>query len=207
MYDQTKKSSAVHNICKFMSLKNDSVIRTMSMLEFDFCFHAEYNPKVTRFESQPFGFKYRFNGRECRYTPDFQICNYDNFSTLVEVKHSSQINKADFRARFSEKQRVAKQEHQKSLILVTEKQIRTGFFLANLKLLHSYSGLRTVTPLQKRLLQIIKKKRFVLLSDVANELCISDDQAVTSALCWLASGDIKADLKSVRFGLDSHVWC
>jgi hypothetical protein len=36
MYDQTKKASYVHNIRKFMSLKNDSVLRTMSVLEFDF---------------------------------------------------------------------------------------------------------------------------------------------------------------------------
>ncbi|GAL29977.1 hypothetical protein JCM19239_7846 [Vibrio variabilis] len=200
MYDQTKKSSAVHNICKFMSLKNDAVIRTMSILEYDFCFHAEYNPKVTRFESQSFVFKYRFNGRLCRYTPDFQIFNDGDCSTLVEVKHSSQINKANFRARFAEKQRVAKQVYQKNLILVTEKQIRKGFLLANLKLLHSYSGLRTITSLQKRLLQVIKNKRSVLLSDVANELCISEDQAVTSALCWLASGDIKTNLKTDSFG-------
>ncbi|WP_047048037.1 TnsA endonuclease N-terminal domain-containing protein, partial [Vibrio mexicanus] len=143
MYDQTKKSSAVHNICKFMSLKNDSVIRTMSILEFDFCFHAEYNPKVARYESQPFGFEYLFNGRTCRYTPDFQLFNDSDNGTLVEVKHSSQTTKEDFRVRFAEKQRVAKKDHQKKLILVTEKQIRAGFFLSNLKLLHGYSGLRT----------------------------------------------------------------
>lgn len=73
MFDQTKKSSHVHNICKFMSLKNDSVVRTMSMLEYDFCFHAEYNPQIVRYESQPHGFEYYFNGRYCRYTPDFQV--------------------------------------------------------------------------------------------------------------------------------------
>ena len=36
MYDQTKKSSHVHNIRKFMILKNDAVVRTTSALEFDF---------------------------------------------------------------------------------------------------------------------------------------------------------------------------
>lgn len=207
MYDQTKKSSAVHNICKFMSLKNDSVIRTMSILEYDFCFHAEYNSKVVRYESQPFGFEYLFNGRMCRYTPDFQLFSESGSGTLVEVKHSSQTSKSDFRLRFAEKQSVAKKDHQKKLILVTEKQIRTGFFLSNLKLLHGYSGLRTVTPLQIRLLQVIRDRSFVVLSDVAKELNISEDQTVTAALCWLASGDIKTDLKASNFGLRSHVWC
>ncbi|MBF4436914.1 endonuclease, partial [Vibrio anguillarum] len=55
MFDQTKKSSHVHNICKFMSLKNDAVVRTLSILEFDFCFHLEYNPNIKSFTSQPFG--------------------------------------------------------------------------------------------------------------------------------------------------------
>jgi len=44
MYVRTLKQSQVKNISKFMSLKNDSIIRTESMLEFDMCFHLEYSP-------------------------------------------------------------------------------------------------------------------------------------------------------------------
>lgn len=107
MFDQTKKSSHVHNICKFMSLKNDAVVRTLSILEFDFCFHLEYNPNINSFTSQPFGFHYQFNNRKCRYTPDFLAIGHNEQSTFFEVKHSSQILKPDFRERFEEKQRVA----------------------------------------------------------------------------------------------------
>lgn len=73
MYGQTKKASYVHNIRKFMSLKNDSVVRTMSVLEFDFCFHLEYNPDVKSHCSQPESFHYLYNGRRCRYTSDFLV--------------------------------------------------------------------------------------------------------------------------------------
>ncbi len=59
MFDQTKKSSYVQNICKFMSLQNDTVVRTLSILEFDFCFHLEYHPNIKSFTSQPFGFHYK----------------------------------------------------------------------------------------------------------------------------------------------------
>lgn len=62
MYDQTKKSSHVHNIRKFMSLKNDAVVRPLSILESDFCFHHEYNPDVKGYIYQPHGFYYYFNG-------------------------------------------------------------------------------------------------------------------------------------------------
>ena len=34
-----------------MSLKNDAVVRTLSVLEFDFCFHLEYNVDVESFIS------------------------------------------------------------------------------------------------------------------------------------------------------------
>ena len=140
MFDQTKKSSHVHNICKFMSLKNDAVVRTLSILEFDFCFHLEYNVDIKSFTSQPFGFHYQFNNRKCRYTPDFLATDRDDHSTFFEVKHSSQILKPDFRDRFKEKQRVALNDFNRRLVLVTEKQISMGPSLDNFKLLHRYSG-------------------------------------------------------------------
>ncbi|WP_306345682.1 TnsA endonuclease N-terminal domain-containing protein [Vibrio gazogenes] len=43
------------------------------MLELDFCFHLEYNPDVQSFSSQPINLAYCFNGRSCRYTPDFLV--------------------------------------------------------------------------------------------------------------------------------------
>ncbi|MCC4815421.1 endonuclease [Vibrio lentus] len=207
MYDQTKKSSAVHNICKFMSLKNDSVVRTMSMLEYDFCFHAEYNPPIVRYESQPHGFEYYFNGRYCRYTPDFQLFDSIDTPSLIEVKHSSQILKPDFRARFREKQLVAKAEYGKKLILVTEKQIRTGFLLSNLKLLHGYSGIRTITDIQKHVLQFVQANRSVTLHHLSHQLKISPDETLTAALCWLSSGEIQTDFNQKKFDLENSVWC
>lgn len=87
MYDQTKKSSHVHNIRKFMSLKNDDIVRTMSLLEFDFCFHLEYNPDIKSFSSQPQEYYYYFNNRRCRYTPDFLLTDVLGKNRLVEVKY------------------------------------------------------------------------------------------------------------------------
>ncbi len=69
-----------------MSLKNDAVVRTLSILEFDFCFHLEYNANIKSFTSQPFGFHYQFNNRKSRYTPDFLITDHNEQLTLFEVK-------------------------------------------------------------------------------------------------------------------------
>ncbi|MBD1388384.1 MULTISPECIES: TnsA endonuclease N-terminal domain-containing protein [Echinimonadaceae] len=206
MYDQTKKSSHVHNICKFMSLKNDAVVRTQSLLEFDFCFHLEYNSDIARYHSQPFGFQYRFNNRLCRYTPDFLVESRNSEAAFFEVKHSSQILKPDFRARFAEKQRISLGEHGKRLILVTEKQIRLDPVIGNLKLLHRYSGLQTITEVQKAILKFVRKHQRVTLLDVALSLGTSESETLISALSWISNGTLKTNIRNTAFGLDSVVW-
>ncbi|EIA1497132.1 Tn7 transposase TnsA N-terminal domain-containing protein [Vibrio parahaemolyticus] len=207
MFDQTRNSSHVHNICKFMSLKNDAVVRTLSVLEFDFCFHLEYNPDVERYLSQPHGYHYQFNNRKCRYTPDFLVFDRQERSSFIEIKHSSQILKPDFRARFAEKQRVALEEYGKRLILITEQQIRINPIFNNLKLLHRYSGLHSVTKVQKSVLGYIQRKQRVKLYEVSEYLGLSEHETLTSTLCWLSSGKVKTDFKSADFSLNSYVWC
>ncbi|HHC6550081.1 TnsA endonuclease N-terminal domain-containing protein [Vibrio parahaemolyticus] len=207
MFDQTKKSSHVHNICKFMSLKNDAVVRTLSILEFDFCFHLEYNADIKSFTSQPFGFNYQFNNRKCRYTPDFLATDHDDHSIFFEVKHSSQILKPDFRDRFKEKQRVALNDFNRRLVLVTDKQIRMGPTLNNFKLLHRYSGLRTVTEFQKLVLAFIQRKQMVKLQEVSLYFGLSEKDTLISTLPWISSGQVKTDLNGIGFGLETYVWC
>ncbi|MFM2478416.1 TnsA endonuclease N-terminal domain-containing protein [Celerinatantimonas sp. MCCC 1A17872] len=207
MYDQTHKSSYVHNIRKFMSLKNDAVVRTMSVLEFDFCFHLEYNPDVKRFSSQPINLAYFFNGRSCRYTPDFLVTSIDGKDVLVEVKHSSQIFKPDFKARFMERKRSAQDNYGYQLNLITEKQIQLNPILNNLKLLHRYSGLHTVTEAEKYVLSYIRRKQKVQLYDISEALGLSEHETMISTLCWLSSGKIKTDLAKESFGLTNYVWC
>jgi len=184
MFDQTKKSSHVHNIYKFMSLKNDAVVRTLSILEFDFCFHLEYNANIKSFTSQPFGFHYQFNSRKCRYTPDLLVTDHNEQSTLFEIKHSSQILKPDFRNRFEENQRVALNEFNRRLVLVTEKQIRMGPTLDNFKLLHRYSGFRTVTEFQKLVLAFIQRKQMVQLQEVSLYFGLSEQFSFFLATFW-----------------------
>ncbi|WP_281544935.1 TnsA endonuclease N-terminal domain-containing protein [Grimontia sp. SpTr1] len=206
MFDQTNKASFVHNIRKFMSLKNDAVVRTMSVLEYDFCLHLEYNPDVHSYVSQPDGFFYHFNGRKCRYTPDFQVFDSAGTSAFFEVKHSSKISSPDFKARFEKKARVA-DELGHPLVLVTEKQIRLDPIINNLKLLHRYSGLHTITEIQKSVLAYVRKRGEVKLYQVADELGISEHETLICSLCWISSKKINADLRQEPFSLNTLVWC
>lgn len=190
-----------------MSLKNDAAVRTLSILEFDFCFHLEYNPEVHTFSSQPSGFRYQFNQRQCRYTPDFLVTDQNQQSTFFEVKHSSQILKPDFRARFREKQRVALEQFDKRLVLITEQQIRVGPILNNLKLLHRYSGLQTVTDFQRCVLDFVQRKGTVKLSEVSHFFDLSEEETLIATLPWISMGKVQTDVKNAHFGLNTYVWC
>lgn len=125
----------------------------------------------------------------------------------LRSKHSSQILKPDFRNRFEEKQRVALNEFNRRLVLVTEKQIRMGPTLDNFKLLHRYSGLRTVTEFQKLVLAFIQCKQMVQLQEVSLYFGLSEQDTLISTLPWISSGQIKTDLNNIGFGLETYVWC
>ncbi len=152
MYDKTKKASPVHNISKFMSLKNNSVIRTMSILEYDFCHHLEYDDDVLSFSSQPTSLTYHFNNRPCRYTPDFLVSYQSNISKLFEIKHSSQLSKSKFRDRYLAKKLACSQQLGIELVLVTEKQIRAVPYFNNLKLLRRYEGVHSFNDTEREVL-------------------------------------------------------
>lgn len=190
-----------------MSLKNNAVVRTMSILELDMCFHLEYSPDIENFTSQPNGFYYDYNGRQCRYTPDFNIVNRDGVETFIEVKHSSKIHNADFRSRFVVKQQFSLEHFNKKLILITEKQIRINPILNNLKLLHRYSGLQTVADIQYDILKIVQQSQKIQLHDISRRLGISEADTLSGTLTWLSQGKLNTDLKSADISLDTHVWC
>ncbi|MGO2011400.1 MAG: Tn7 transposase TnsA N-terminal domain-containing protein [Pseudoalteromonas sp.] len=63
---------------------------------------------MAAFEAQPLGYEYQFDNRTCSYTPDFLLTRTDGTQKFIEVKPQSKIADEDFRARFIEKQAIAK---------------------------------------------------------------------------------------------------
>ncbi|MDO6547629.1 Tn7 transposase TnsA N-terminal domain-containing protein [Pseudoalteromonas carrageenovora] len=99
--------------------KNKSTCLVESSLKFDACFHFEFSTSIVAFEAQPLGYEYEFDNRICPYTPDFLLTHTDGTQKFIEVKPQSKIADEDFRARFIEKQSIAKQGG-RDLILVTD---------------------------------------------------------------------------------------
>lgn len=160
-----RKPSANKNIFKFASTKINKTIMCESTIEFDACFHHEYNNDIESFESQPKGFFYEFEGCKRPYTPDCLIKYTDNTFQYQEYKPLNKTLGQTFKAEFLEKQK-ASTALGIELILVTNKQIRVEPVLNNLKLLHRYSGICQPNDTHIELVKTIKSLGKVSLRDI-----------------------------------------
>ncbi|NRD72151.1 TnsA endonuclease N-terminal domain-containing protein [Shewanella sp. VB17] len=201
-----RKPSPNKNIFKFASAKVGETIMCESSLEFDACFHHEYNDTITSFGSQPEGFHYNFEGKQLPYTPDVILHYIDGMTKFHEYKPYSKTFDPAFKAKFVAKKQAA-QVLGIELILVTEKQIRINPILNNLKLLHRYSGVYGVSDIQRELLQLIKKSGKILLEDVAGEYALTMGEARSFLYSLINKGLLKADLAQDDLTSNPTVWC
>tara|TARA_Y100000310_G_scaffold327704_1_gene394479 strand:+ start:158 stop:793 length:636 start_codon:yes stop_codon:yes gene_type:complete len=199
------KHSRVKNLYKFASQKINATCLVESSLEFDACFHFEYSREIKTFEAQPLGFEYEFEGRICRYTPDFLITHDENSQKFIEIKPYSKIANPEFRARFAQKQLIAKEQIGIELILVTDKQIRVYPALDNLKLLHRYSGFQSLTDLQLSIIQLLSQWRKLTIQDLVRTLKASIGEVLASVYRLLSLGSVNSDLNT-ELTLESVIW-
>jgi len=205
MYRRNIKHSSVNNIFKFASQKMKTVFTVESFLEFDTCFHFEYSPDVISFEAQPLTFKYQFDDKVRRYTPDFLVTDKKYGERFIEVKPSNRTINEEFRLEFSLKQKQSLILG-KPLILVTEKQIRINPILNNLKLLHRYSGFQSLKPLQYKLLEIIKSFGMVRIVQLIQSESVTEGEVLASILGLISHGFIDTDLINSDINMQSKVW-
>lgn len=200
-----RKPSPNKNVFKFASAKVNKVIMCESTLEFDACFHHEYNDEIESYGSQPEGFKYEFNGKTLPYTPDALILYKNSNEKYHEYKPYSQISSLLFRAKFKAK-RQASLKLGRELILVTDRQIRVNPILNNLKLLHRYSGVYGVNTVQKELLNLIQKSGAMKFNDVSSQLGLSTGEARSFLYALIHKGFLKADLSREDLTYNPTLW-
>lgn len=200
-----RKPSPNKNVFKFASAKVSEVIMCESTLEFDACFHHEYNDEIDSYGSQPQGFKYEFNGKTLPYTPDTLIIYNNGVEKYHEYKPFSQISSPIFREKFIAK-RAASLKLGRELILVTDKQIRVNPVLNNLKLLHRYSGVYGVNDIQQKLLKLIQKPGAIKLDYVSDHFNLSSGEARSFVYALIHKGLLKADLNCDEFSNNPTLW-
>lgn len=191
-----RKSSPVKKVYKFASFKNRSTIMCESSLERDCCYHLEYSKDVVAFQSQPEGFYYSSGNKRYPYTPDFLVQNQDGSEYFIEVKPLNKIFPEDFKNTFALK-RIAAKKLGKPLVLVTDKQIRKGSFLENLKLSHRYSRLMDTDT---SLICVVDELRAIgpmCIRSLANNLKLSVGEVIAIVFCLIGLDKVNVSLDTV----------
>ncbi|WP_422136742.1 TnsA endonuclease N-terminal domain-containing protein [Endozoicomonas sp. ALD040] len=206
MYRRKLGKSKVNNIHRFVSLKNPSTILTESALEFDSCYPLEYSSKVLSYESQPEGYEYVFEGRICRYTPDFLSRMIGGERPYIEVKPERVARRKDFLERFH-CMKAAAERSGTQLLLWTEEYIRRQPYLNNLKILHRYRTGGVLASEQRKIIEIVRSNEEQQLS-LQDHAVLSDMELpyfLPLAYDLLARNELTTDLDTSPLTKDSVV--
>lgn len=122
----------------YASQKNDKYIAWESQLERDTCILLEHDPEVVAYESQSKRFEYDVGCKTRIYTPDFYVRYTDNRDLYLEVK--AQVFVPRFKAKNANLLDEIK-KHEIPYKIVTEIDIRCGYFLQNIHFLERFSNI------------------------------------------------------------------
>ncbi|MDF2152886.1 TnsA endonuclease N-terminal domain-containing protein [Vibrio sp. CAU 1672] len=188
-----RKASPNKNVFKFASVKNKESVMCESSLERDCCYHFEYDREVVHYESQPEGYFYEYCGKRFPYTPDFLVTYIDGDCRFVEIKPYDKTFDKDFQRKFEARKRAA-EKLGIQLILVTDRQIRNGYFLKNCELVHRYSGCiedNNLIPVVYEYLCTVKEAK---IYELAESLKVSICDVFVSVLRLISRGVASTDL-------------
>ena len=154
-------------IGKFPSVKMEKMIGFESLLERDYIYLLDYDSEVESFEEQPLKIDYQYEGKSLHYTPDFHLVEKGR-NVLVECKPDIFVNT-------EENQRKALvaldwcTEHNWEFRFVTDKQIRPGFRLQNVKILARYAR-QNVSPMMQSDIRAIVHQGKATINEVAKAI-------------------------------------
>lgn len=149
----------------FPSLKMRRMVQFESTLERDLIYLLDFDPQVAEFEEQPLKIAYQHEGKRLPYTPDFQAVSTSGRIALLECKPHCFVSREDNQRKFSAAQaRCA--ERGWLFQVITDKQLRTGYKVQNVKLLTQHA--RHEVSVQ------IKGSIFACLANAKRPLTIGD---------------------------------
>jgi hypothetical protein len=124
-------------IGRFPSLKMGRMIAFESLLERDFIYLLDFEASVEWFEEQPLVIEYLHEGKRLHYTPDFHLFEAGQH-VLIECKPECFVDTDENRRKFAVAQEWC-EGRKWEFRTVTDRQIRAGFHLHNVKLLTQYA--------------------------------------------------------------------
>ncbi len=127
----------------FASYRMRRSVAYESLLECDYLWLLDFEEDVAAFEEQPLTIPYTHEGKTHRYTPDFHVRQAGQ-DLLVECKPLALVDSEDNRRKFAAAEAWCP-AHGYQFRVMTEREIRGGFRLENVKFLTQFAR-RPVAP-------------------------------------------------------------
>ena len=170
----------------FPSIKMRRMVAFESLIERDYLYLLDYESNVEWFEEQPLTIEYQHDGKVLHYTPDFHVVDTERGNVLIECKPLVFTDKDENQRKFGAA-RAWCVDRGWAFQVVTDRDIRAGFRLENVKLLTRYAR-HVVEPGTKvqihTLLRSIRAARSV--DDLVRRITHTDFSAATAAILCMA---------------------
>jgi len=163
-------------IGSFPSLKMGRMIAFESLLERDFIYLLDYDQGVEWFEEQPLTIEYRHEGKTLHYTPDFHLLERGR-DVLIECKPDRFVDQDVNRHKFAVAHDWCIQRNWQFRV-VTDRQVRAGFRLQNVKLLTRYARQTASPDLRGRVYALLYDPQTQLTVDAVAKTILPDAPAV-----------------------------
>ena len=124
----------------YPSVKSKRSVAWESQMELKACRIFEYCPTVSNYREQPEVVRYKLNGKEKRYIPDFELKLINDERVFIEIKPKKVLVKNEEKERF-----VAISDYLTTrsitFAVMTEEELNVGYIQDSIKLIHPYSAL------------------------------------------------------------------
>ena len=138
----------------FASYKMRKSVAYESLLECDYLWLLDFAEDVSSFEEQPLTIPYTHEGKARRYTPDFHVRQADR-DYLVECKPRALVDTDDNRRKFAAAETWCA-AHGYQFRVMTEREIRTGCRLENVKFLSQFARQSVPPEMRARVLSTLE---------------------------------------------------
>jgi hypothetical protein len=192
--------------CKISRSKNLSIVHSESLLERDFVKMCNFDSSILEIYFQPYGIRYHYKGIRRRYFPDYLLLTKDGRYLLVEVKLKKYTDTDLNKAKFIVGQEFCR-ERNWTYHVVTEDQVRPGFFQRNLSLLLEVKCHESNPVVTEYIQTVLQFEGPLSIQDLRKKCSLVDGPTLMINLYKLIyTKTVHTDLISRKLSDDSSVW-
>jgi hypothetical protein len=204
---RTPSSRGGTTIGWFASYKMRRSIAYESLLECDYLYLLDFADEVTAFEEQPLTVTYQHAGRTPRYTPDFRV-NRGGHELLVECKPLALVGTDENRRKFAAGEAWAA-EHGHQFQVVTEREIRRGCRVENVRFLTQFARYPVEPAVRARILEVLSNAHGpLILGQLADRGAVRERASalVPAILQFAYHHELIVPLDDARISGETAVW-